>query len=115
MSNNVKDRRSLIKELNSKRIYLFGKDDKKYPCIIGGYDNVGYLLYVKKVNPKHYLSCFPIKELINGLYKNKPFMKKTFTLVNNDFGGYSSCVWLHFSEIDCIPLDGVDTLGFNII
>lgn len=40
MSNNVKDRRSLIKKLNSKRIYLFGKDDKKYK---EEYDNAEFI------------------------------------------------------------------------
>lgn len=48
-------------------IIVIGNNDIIYPCIIGGYDVDSYLLYVKEVNPKQFLACFPIEELVQDL------------------------------------------------
>lgn len=116
MQSRFEYRRDLIKELNSKEIFAIGKNDERYQCVIGGYDKTSYLLFIKGIDYNQYFCCFDIKIVVHNLFKSNSicFNKSRFTLVNNDFNGYTAYCWCSFSEFDSRPLNWLNVITFDI-
>lgn len=114
MQSRFEYRRNLIKQLNSKEIFAIGKNNKRYPCVIGGYDKTSYLIFIKDIDYNQHLYCYNIKLVVNNLFKSVCFSKSRFTLVNNDFSNYTAFCWCSFSEFDSRPLNWLNVITFDI-
>lgn len=121
MVQKLQDKRVYVKYFNGKKITFMG-----YPCVIGGYSQVAYLLYIKSKHNDNRLAsyCFEIKQYANNLihnasneFVNELFGSKVFKLVNRNYNNYDYIMWIPCDNLDCFydeKIDNIEVPGFVV-